>query len=316
MKLTSYISKVDPRSIISLEFDLIICSSGFETRATYLIQNFNLKGKHKIALLFDDRKDIFDREKNDNFFQGKGFELYNTNGDSGDEIFKILDSIEFKKDKDINILIDYSSMTRIWYASVLNYFYFKPLALKGVTIYFSYTGAKFNEPPDDSIPNLHVAPILGYSHLTISNKPTVLIIGLGYETDRAYGLTEYLDAETYLFYTSRKNNNPFSPIVEKNNADLIKSVPEERIFIYDIENSEYTFYTLYNLCERLSKSNRIILAPCGPKPFTILCLIIGHILPDVDVWRISAGKRSIPINRIPDENLIVLKTMFNKIACP
>jgi hypothetical protein len=33
----------------------------------------------------------------------------------------------------------------------------------------------------------------------------------------------------------------------------------------------------------------VIIAPCGPKPFTLFSFILASQIPNIDVWRISAG---------------------------
>lgn len=310
MEKINTIKKINPKNVETISFDLFITSSGYESRAIYLIDKFKINSKKKLAFVFDDKIDLFSRAVNDKALENNGFEICQSNGDSGEKIIEILNSIKFEDDININILVDYSTMTRIWYATILLYFKSTLFSSKNISMYFSYTCAKFNSPPEEIIPSINVGPITGYNNLSISNKPTVLIIGLGYEKDRASGLTEYLDAETYLFYTSNLTNNNFSSLVVKNNEELIKSVSPENVFLYNIDDVENTFFVLLNLCEKLSETKRIVLAPCGPKPFTMLCLLTSQMLPNIDVWRISPGKKSVPIDRLPSGEIILFKTQL------
>ena len=118
---TKIINKLNPSSIEVIEFDLVICSSGYETRATFLIEKFKINSKRKVALLFDDKIDKFNRRRNDSIFKENGYELIQSNGDFGIEINKLLDDTILECKGNVSILIDYSSMTRIWYASILKY---------------------------------------------------------------------------------------------------------------------------------------------------------------------------------------------------
>jgi hypothetical protein len=52
--------------------------------------------------------------------------------------------------------------------------------------------------------------IEGFSFFSVPNKPSALIIGLGYEKNKAFGLTEYFDAETFLFYNSDAADKRFT----------------------------------------------------------------------------------------------------------
>lgn len=62
-------------------------------------------------------------------------------------------------------------------------------------------------------------------------------------------------------------------------------------------------------CDDLLRNYRVILAPCGPKPFTLLSLITAIKLPDIDVWRISSGKAAPTIDKVADGEVFFLRSL-------
>tara|TARA_R110002020_G_scaffold88891_1_gene217703 strand:- start:2115 stop:3053 length:939 start_codon:yes stop_codon:yes gene_type:complete len=310
MRLNSVIENVLIDDIKSLEFDLILVSSGYEERASFLISNYRFNSKNKLALSFKNYGDIKERLKNDGIFLKNGYKLIQSHGDDDSVILSVLENLNFRGKNGLNILIDYSSMTRVWYSAILNYFRWLEVDNNIVIdIYFSYSLAKFSPPPTDHIPNRHIGPIKGFYSIALPLKPTALIIGLGYEKIRAFGLTEFLDSETLVFLTDSSQGD-FTNAVRKENYELLKIVDPENIFNYSFDNIVQLHHVLFSLCEKLTEKFRIIIAPCGPKPFTLISLLNSILLKDIDIWRISPGSRGLPENRIPTGKTVVVKTKF------
>jgi hypothetical protein len=295
----------------TIEFDAIIAASGYERRASFLASEYNWKCREKYTLSFKNCLQILNRHTNDKKFKDLGYKSILMQGSESLPLLEILTSLHNKEK--LNILIDYSSMTRVWYAEILNFFRnTSSTKCQEVNLFFSYTQSAFVPPPLESTRNLHVGPIDGFSTLSIPDKPTALIIGLGYEKNRAFGLTEYLDAETFLFYNDNTNQNEFSALVEKANHELLSLVKPVNIFKYPIEDLNFSESLLLSLCKDLKQNYRIIIAPCGPKIFSLISLLVSTRLNEIDVWRISAGEEDEPIDKKPVGSPIILKAQFTQ----
>jgi len=292
------------------QIDLVIVSSGYEKRSTFIA--IKLRGclndsTIKLCCGFNSNKDNIQRKRNDKLFEKLGFEYIEGSGDDDHFMEALLNRViekSFSQFQSINVLIDYSSMTRLWYASLLRCLYYSNYNL-AINIYFAYSFAKYHPPAKNIVQNIHVNPIDGYSQFSIPDKPTALIIGMGYEAERAYGLTEYFDAETFLFYNDNSKEEEFVKDVERLNNDLIKIIPPERIYKYPISDLEYLERILYDLCKSLLDKYRVVIAPCGPKPFTLISLLISLRLNNVDVWRISPGDTRNQITRTPNGEILI-----------
>lgn len=294
-----------------IDFDLVITSSGYESRGVHLMSVTNINSKINIALGFDNYRDNEVRLKNDQYFAKLNFRSFIASGNSSDSILNILkDIFSLPVENKINILVDYSCMTRIWYAEVLKYFYYSNGINNLVNIYFSYSFSEYIPPPQKLTLNKFVSPINGFYSISAPVKPTVLIIGLGYVESRAFGLAEYFDVLPHLMIADRSFNESFYEEVIKQNSDLISSIPEENVFYYPLTNLIFTETLLNHLCQDLLSDFRIVLAPCGPKPFTLLSLITSLRLKYVDVWRISAGENEYPTDKKALGPTAILKVTF------
>ena len=166
----------------------------------------------------------------------------------------------------VNIYIDYSSMTRNWYSFLL--FSFSNILYRDkVFVYLAYSHANYIPNDNETALNRIVTPLYGFCDLGVPSKPTALIIGLGNEPDRAYGLKEYFDAVPYLFYSDQSYNENYSKEVEQQNSAIFQEVNANNIFGYPIHDLVFTNYILQNLCLTLVEKYRVVIAPCGPKPF-------------------------------------------------
>lgn len=315
MKIKS-IRQVEIDSLDGGYFDVVIVSSGYESRSVELMTRIQVNSENKFCLSFKNFDKNLKRKANDKFFRDGGFRSLTLSGDNHTMILewfkKILDK---QTGPELKILVDYSCMTRVWYASILNLLrYYQHNNIAELKMYFSYSIAKFSPAPKNSHSNIHVGPITGFNSITAPNLPTALVIGLGYIPQRAYGLKEYLDAVPFLFYTDSTDNNQFAAEVKKNNEQLIKQVSDENIYTYSIKQIERTYYLLVDVCKDLKDRYRVILAPCGPKPFTLACLLASFILDELDVWRISAGEQEKPTDKVATGEFVVLAVHFQEQA--
>jgi hypothetical protein len=291
--------------------DLFIAASGYEHRASYLPQNLEkIETREKIVLPFKSHSIDNVRLKNDKIFKELGFRFETPIDYEWYNIHVIFDKYfaSISDKKEINVVIDYSSMMRLWYATIIKYF-FSNCNFKGkVNLFFCYSKAKYVAPNDKEIDyTVNFDPLPGFNKLSIPNKPTVLIIGLGYEKSRAIGLVEYFDAqEVFLFYS---DNSDYHEKIKEANKKLL-DIYNQNIFIYPLDDLLTTKTILTNLCTSLLNDYRIVIAPCGPKPFTLLSFILALENSNIDTWRISGNANPNKPKCIPSGNLVTLKLEF------
>lgn len=306
-----YIKQIASDEIKEKEFDLVVASSGYEARATYISNEINKNIKNKAVFSFNEYKDEEIRKKNDELFKSLNFTSIELEGGDSIVIIDYIDNfIKTFEGDTLSILIDYSSMTRIWYGSIINYFKHTIIENKTIKVYFSYSCAKLHKPIEKESKLSHFDPIDGFCSLSIPSAPTALITGLGYETNKTFGLKDFFDAELlYLFYTE---GNDFTEHVVYRNKDLFSQTPPKYKIPYNIKDILLTKTMLYDLCLSLKNDFRIIIAPCGPKIFTLISFFVASEIDSVDVWRISSNDIDVHANREPTGEIISCEICYQQ----
>ena len=267
---------------ITEDYDLFIGVVGDEPRSYYLATKTDLfqKAKNKYILKYNNNI------PNPDGFP-EGVEWVENDENNENPIWSIVEKHLVGEKEKLSIIVDYSSMSRLYYGAFLRSCYEYKCKTK-LVLCFVYNIAQPVPPPVDQ--SFSFEPMPGYLHLKLPQNPTALIIGLGYEERRAYSLKDYFDAEAvYIFRTDRKTSPEYYDLVEKNNDRLLKTLSQRglnNVFEYSLDNICYTHKVLSDLCQELSNSYRIIIAPCGPKPFTLMSLLVSLRLENVDIWRI------------------------------
>ena len=293
-------------------FDLVIASSGYENRCTYLVDRLGRIDAVKRVLAFRDKTKDLSRPENDRRFRELDFTFIDQSGDECIDAEKLIGDLPAGTGKSRNVLIDYSCMTKVWYASLIDYFINADLLRGRLTAYFSYSGSEYSEPKKTRTPRI-VEPLGCSKSKLISHKPVALVLGLGYEKDRAEMLYRSLEPEqTYVFYADPTDDDRFVEKVYVNNFSLIDKLHRNQVINYPIRDLGKIDELLTGLCLDLRLSYRVILAPLGPKPFSLCCLLLAARYPDIEVWRISAGPSERLYERKGRGDPLVYKAVFSE----
>ncbi len=124
---------------------------------------------------------------------------------------------------------------------------------------------------------------------------------------------EYFDAVPYLFYSDKSYNEEYHQEIKRVNKSLFEEINSNHIFDFPIHDLVYTNYILRNLCQTLLKDYRVIIAPCGPKPFSLLAMINSLSYEEsIEVWRISPGLKIKKVDRKPTGLISVIEVLFEE----
>lgn len=292
-------------SEIKTGYDIFIGVAGDEPRSFYLLKSTNIaqKAKEKFVIPYKD-----DTIRPDDY--PKDIIWINNANKIDNPIWAIVEEFLVNEPDRLSVIIDYSSMSRLYYGSFLRSCYEYAGKTK-LVLCFIYNIAKPCPPPCKQ--SFHFEPMHGYSKLRLPQNPTALIIGLGYEEGRAYSLKDYFDAEiVYIFRTDKNSSEKYYELVSQNNERLLRNLAtqeQSNIFEYSLDNIAYTHKMLSDLCIELSDRYRIVIAPCGPKPFTLISLLVSLRSDNVDVWRIHNVDK-IAEKEASDKNIVTMIEMI------
>lgn len=302
--------QVSEEVIESNDFDLFITTVGCENRSSWLISNFNIKARKKIALLYPkNNRSVFSR-KNIAFFKEKKLPLVEINPDDNSKLIKIFSQyIDNHKSKDLTVLIDYSMMTKIMYFGLIKYISELEDHPSKIEVFFNYTPVKYSKirKPKTIKKSSSLNECLNKAN---SKKPTALIIGLGIEAGRSFYLKNQLKPDnTILFYADPAPEGYVETVFE-NNAKIIEDTEMRNMLNFSLSDIDNIMESLTSLVLELRLKYRIIIAPLGPKSFALVSMLIASRYPDVDIWRLSSGTCSGELKREPVGHSIVLKSSF------
>ncbi|WP_119789594.1 hypothetical protein [Flavobacterium anhuiense] len=281
----NFAKQISSTELLDKNFDLFIMSISHEERYDHLLKNYDLCYDRLAVLSYDKTHKLpIDKIKVDTSFYLVGEHKF------VDVVIDLLDNelSSFGDDQDINILVDYSCMTKTYYYTIMSYFVSKDLKYKNVKIYFSYTPSEYVEPKNPKY-NAVIEPIPGRFSMPSANKPKALIVGLGYESKKAEGIIEYLDPKiTYAMYSKPTLDERFSEAIEENNKGLLDRLKNHTLTfpVDDLLNIERILTTLYF---SLNEDYNIVIAPLGPKPFTFVSMLMSLKYSDIDVWRVHSA---------------------------
>jgi hypothetical protein len=296
-----------------INFDLFLIVSGYEKRVAYLLEEYNISANRKIALAFIEKPGELNRKENEKIIMDHGFEIIPVSGENWIQLDSVFQKICLHSDnnKVAKILIDYSSMTKVWYSMIISTMVKLSLSCPHIEVYFSYTPAAFKEPGKQRPANIAHSLYSDNKKSKDPSKPVALIIGLGLDNLRAETLIKSIKPSIiYLLYPDPGNHPSYVKKLFKNNQNLIESIEIRNLFNYPLKDLEKTDEILTNLCLDLRQKFNIIIAPVGPKVFSLISLLLATRYPDLDVWRVSRGRHESAIDRIPDGDPLIYKVDF------
>src|SRR5437870_3454783 len=95
-------------------WDLFLCASGYETRATQLAKQLRPSANRKVALAFKEHSGNKVRLANDLWFERNNYELPAVSGDTEADAYSVFIEAIGKLPPRASVLVDISSMTRTW----------------------------------------------------------------------------------------------------------------------------------------------------------------------------------------------------------
>jgi hypothetical protein len=292
--------QVELPDLLNNHFDLVIAASGYETRSISFFNDNQLNAAKKVAFAFCEKSLETTRKYNDKAFIEKGFDLIQASGEDHNVILNFL-KLELRKiqKEKINILIDYSSMTRKWYAAIIHFLVAEQLECNKLHAYFTYTPAQINLTRKDSsiLYAESVLPVPSFRH---NNLPLTLIIGIGINSDKATHLIKKLNPDhLVLLYADPGFERSFVETVLKNNHKLIESVEIRHIVNYPAHDIEKTYQILKDICFELRAKHNIIIAHLGPKVLSFSSILLNISYPYVDIWKVQSKEGKSALDRIP-----------------
>ena len=283
--------------LLNENIDIVIAACGYESRSSHLIQLSHFNAKKKIALLFNEENEEANHQKNQIIFKEKGFEIITVHASSSTEIISVLNSISSNSaDKSIKLIIDYSSMSKIWFGSIIKYFAYNDLEYCDLTVYFCYTPEHFVTQKISTKGFVNPEPSSFNRPLKNANKPIALVVGLGYNGKKVEFLSDFFEPKViYYFLPSPSFDENYTNLALTSNQNILSEIDTNQILQYPATDIEEIDSQLTSLCLSLRLKFRIILISLGPKTFSLATLLLNARYPDNEIWNMNASDQCIDL---------------------
>lgn len=285
----------------SSRLDAIVVAVGYERRSRFVAESLADRTQHRLASAFlAQQVESFD--ENMQWMEDHDFTVVS----HSDEEFsnwigaQLLSLASSATDRDLTICIDVSSLSRKRLAGAV----WSVLAsgvLDHAAVEFAYAPAQYEDPPEFDGPIGLAEPAIpefsGWSGDPAT--PISMIVGVGYEPDKAIGSVEYFEATSVWAFAPAGEDPRYDVSVLAANRSLHEFVAGSQHWVeYPVLDAYRTFTTLESLTFGLLGEGRVLLVPFGPKSFALACMLVAaEHWPEVAVWRVSSGELGVPLDR-------------------
>jgi hypothetical protein len=270
----------------SKHYDIAIACCGYEERSSFVCRQ-GLQGSAKMALDYED-VGLGSADSNRRLYRELKWNLTSIDN-AWAEIRTLIETFTTSPEQPVSLCVDISSMKRKTISGIIELLI---LCKKKLTVDFIYCPACYDENSKaaEIRETLTAEPMSEFfvGDRRPSDIPLALIMGIGLKKQRVNGLISTLEpADTWLFMAI--NGDPRYEKEEERLHGNIMLQDGVRLCHYDVQSLCSTYYSLESLCFATSIDYRTLLAPSGPKIFTLACLLVsattGSLRPAV--WRIG-----------------------------
>lgn len=279
------------------EFDIGIFSCGYEKRSKFYAEKLKKDLFKQVVLLgFDTHKDHPTRIKNEEIFQN----IYDADvviipsNDSSSIIRIVSDALSsVDNPKKCRVFVDYSSMSRTWYTSLL--FLFKFIKLKkeiNIECVFAYVGGIYSDKSvHRTIRDIYSLP--GCEGVPRVTKGVLALLGLGYDSlAMASVLDQLTPSKVIAFYAKDANIKGAPPRVIEENKSLLNTMNIQSLQL-DYLDIEGVFKALSEIVIPYIDEWSINIIPLGPKTHTLACILLAQRFPEISCLYID-GEANVP----------------------
>lgn len=319
MHKLSAVEPLNAREELRPQYDAFLATVGYELRATYAARELSPPALRRVACAFADRQSG-SFAQNREWFAGNGFAVEQVpESQIATWTTAFLEDILAKAPdgSDLHLCVDISSMSRTRLACLLADV-LRASRPNGISVDFVYSVAAWSPPSRIPEPICSAGAVLpffaGWS--SAPNLPIVVLVGLGYEPDKAVGAYEYLEAARVWTFIPLGDDPRYSHAVEHANSTLLARVPERQRISYRVDQPVACFGIVEAAASGLLEQARPVLLPFGPKIFALCCMLVACLHRDVPVWRISSGQLGEPVERTASGRIVALRARFEPSTAP
>lgn len=290
-----------------------VAAVGYEARASYCPTRFRGNVSVGIALKYKNKR-VRSFAKNRRVLSSAGFRMVDLDGatEFRDAEEGLRDAIAQFSEPNISMIIDISSMSRSTIGGLLA----AMIGQQGKTleVTFCYALAKYEAPPSEYPPLVEfssVGPIFSGAPRG-AHKPTALILGLGYEVGRSIAAYNRIEPARTWALMPVGDDPSYNHKAKEANDGLFRVSDSIGVIKYDVGDPLILFEKLRSLAVGLTRDNRVVFLPAGPKIGALMTFLVAvDLYPDISVWRMSSGPLEPIFHRVASGKGVAVTAVFS-----
>lgn len=270
-------------------YDVCLFASGYESRGRHVPGLIDPSAvANPLVFGFTEESKSENRIHNDRFFKDEWRrEPIPLSGDDEKPIYEHLHKHTQSLDHTIHILLDYSSMSRLWYAAVLNWARF---AVSGKTVIIDFAYAIGNYVEEMRPMGIRgMVSIPGCEGRAYRLRESVAVFGLGFHGLAALCVLDRLEADiVYAFLASPGASAADVTKTRECNKELLESRKTTAVLELPLASIETCYRNLAETIAPHRPDGEITLVPMGPKPHVLASILVAMRFPEVACLRVTS----------------------------
>lgn len=269
------IADVDFEEVRETQYDAALFASGSEPRCTHVPQQIE-RNRIRLPVVIGYDHDLDDerRSRHDQYYMGDWqSEALLQGPHDGKGVYECLRNVRPCPGRSLRVLVDYSSMARLWYSAVLNWAVYTQCE-SDIVVDFVYAVGKHKQ----EVPQLVISQILaipGCEESPVSFRSSVVVFGLGFDGPAALCVLDKLEPhEVYAYMASPAAYADYPERTKRHNSELIKRHASATLEL-PLTRVEYVFRALTELISPHRGSAAVLLVPMGPKPHVLAAILLA-----------------------------------------
>jgi hypothetical protein len=295
------------------KYDVGVFASGYEARCTFVPKKCSFANmRNSLVIGFKDLADTEPRKAHDEYFRSD-WKVEPVIASSGNDfvVQVLLNDIVSKGARVRRMLVDCSSMSRLWYSGILNWARFGNSADETV-IDFVYALGRYEE---NNLPMVieDMVTIPGCEGGALQSQQSLAIFGLGFNGWASLCILERLEADDVFAFIASPGASPDYPgrVRELNKDFLEEPRVKQHVFELPLRSVETTYRYLSELVTPHRFKDSVTLVPMGPKPHVLASMLVSMRFPEVSCMRVSA-KRARPEKVEPTGEIVAVRVVIRK----
>lgn len=277
-------------SVREEQYDVSLFASGYESRCIHIPGLIApIKVTNPLVFGFKEESHSGTRHEHDEFFLRRWErDPIPVSAEDDKSIYEQLGAHTSSLDRPIHVLVDYSSMSRLWYAAVLNWARFATSG-KDVIIDFVYSMGRYEKEKGPMVIRGMVS-IPGCEGRAYRLRESVAVFGLGFHGMAALCVLDQLEADiVYAFLASPGSSEEYVAKTREINEGLISDHRTKTVLSLPLASIEMCYRYLAETIALHRQDGEITLVPMGPKPHVLASILVAMRFQEVACLRVSGA---------------------------